>query len=64
MMRRLIRWLRSSWVCTRCGREFHMMCFGYGTCVCPDCYRGEQPLLFPDEAFLLNRLMARIVWRR
>jgi len=56
-MRCLIRWLRSSWVCKKCGKEFHTASFGYGTCVCPDCYDGEQSFLFLDKTFLLNKLI-------
>ena len=40
------------------------MTFGFGTAVCPDCYDGEQPFLFFDDGFWLNRVMTKILGRR
>lgn len=40
------------------------MTFGFGTAVCPDCYDGEQPFLFFDDGFWLNRVMTKILDRR
>ena len=60
----LRRWLRGSFTCVRCGREFHVMTFGCGTAVCPDCYSGEQPFLFFDDGFWLNRVMMKIMCQR
>jgi hypothetical protein len=37
------------------------MTFGYGTAVCPDCYDGEQPFLFFDNGYWLNRIMSRLM---
>lgn len=37
------------------------MTFGYGDAVCPDCYTGEQPFLFFDDRFWLNRFLMRFV---
>lgn len=37
------------------------MTFGYGAAVCPDCYAGEQPFLFFDDRFWLNRFLMRFV---
>jgi hypothetical protein len=33
------------------------MCFGFGTAICPGCYQGEQPFVFFDDSYWLNRLM-------
>jgi len=52
----LHRWLKGSFVCKKCGREFFTMCFGFGTSICPDCYRGEQPFMFFDNGYWLNRI--------
>jgi hypothetical protein len=35
------------------------MSFGYGESICPDCYDGEQPFIFLDDSFWLNRVLAR-----
>ena len=40
------------------------MCFGYGEAICPDCYDGEQPFLFFDNSYWLNRIMARLLNHR
>ena len=57
------RWLRGSFVCVRCGREFHLSTFGFGRAFCPDCYRGEGDFIFFDDGFWLNRLMMRFMGR-
>jgi len=32
------------------------MSFGFGTAICPDCYQGEQPFIFFDNGYWLNRI--------
>ena len=59
----VFRWLRGSFVCVKCGREFHLSTFGFGKVVCPGCYRGEEEFIFFDDGFWLNRLMMRFMGR-
>lgn len=33
------------------------MSFGFGETICPTCYRGEQPFVFFDEKYWLNRII-------
>ena len=40
------------------------MSFGYGKAICPDCYDGEQPFIFLDEDFYLNRMMENIISKK
>jgi hypothetical protein len=40
------------------------MFFGYGKTICPSCYEGEQPFLFFDDDYWLNRFMARLLQHR
>jgi len=54
-------WLKGSFVCKSCGREFYVMFFGYGKTICPDCYDGELPFLFFDGGFWLNRITAQLL---
>lgn len=60
MFERLRRWLKGSFTCTGCGRAVHLYTFGYGTTVCPDCYKDEQPVVQFDEEYWLNRILARL----
>ena len=53
------RWLSGSFVCVKCGRGVRLFTFGYGATVCPDCYRGEQPFVFFDDRFWMNRVLLR-----
>jgi len=61
-MFRLRRWLGGAFVCSKCGRTVHLLSFGYGTTVCPDCYDGDWPLINLDKSFILNRLLSAF-WR-
>ena len=45
----------------KCGRGVRLFTFGYGATVCPDCYRGEQPFVFFDDRFWMNRFLMRFV---
>jgi len=40
------------------------MCFGYGEAICPDCYDWEQPFLFLDGSYWLNRITAHLLNHR
>jgi|GEM_PF-6350331 len=55
------RWLRGSFVCRKCGRRFHTMCFGFGEAICPDCYDGERQFLFFDNSYWLNRIIDHLI---
>ena len=61
LFRRFHRWLSGNFTCRKCGREFYTMCFGYGEAICPDCYQGEQPFLFFDNTYWLNRITAHLL---
>ena len=37
------------------------MFFGYGETICPNCYEGEQPYIFFEESYWLNRIIARLL---
>jgi len=45
----------------KCGRGVRLFTFGYGAMVCPECYRGEQPFVFFDDRFWMNRVLIRFV---
>jgi len=61
LFERLSLWLNGSFNCRRCGRQLYIMSFGYGEAICPDCYRGEEPFIFPDKDYWLNRILARLM---
>ena len=61
MFGNFFRWLSGSFVCVKCGRGVRLFTFGYGATVCPDCYRGEQPFVFFDDRFWMNRFLMRFV---
>jgi hypothetical protein len=57
------RWLKSSFICERCGRTFYLMTFGYGTVRCPGCYEGDGSFMRLDEGYWLNRLVNHFITR-
>lgn len=61
MFEKYRRWLKGSFVCRKCGGEFRVPCFGYGTCVCPNCFNDEQPFLYFDDSYWLNRIVTRLM---
>lgn len=61
MFGKLRLWLDGTFSCIRCGRTHHVMTFGFGKSICPDCYRGEESFLFFDQTYWLNRILARIL---
>jgi len=36
------------------------MSFGYGEVTCPDCYKGEEPFIYPYKNHWLNGILARL----
>lgn len=57
MFDKLRKWLRGEVICKRCGRTYNMMCFGYGKCICSDCYEKEDnEFIFLDQSYWLNRI--------
>lgn len=58
MFERFRRWLGGNFICQGCGRAFTILTFGFGKGICPDCYSGEQPFLFFDKSYFLNRVLA------
>ena len=53
------KWLRGSFTCTKCGRVFSVMHFGYGKTICPDCYDKGSQLLEFDNSYWLNRFLIK-----
>jgi hypothetical protein len=39
----------------------HLMSFGYGETICPQCYDGEKQFIFLDKGYWLNRLLSRYI---
>ncbi|MHA2169710.1 MAG: hypothetical protein ACXAB7_07430 [Candidatus Kariarchaeaceae archaeon] len=58
------RWLRGSFECKKCGSTFLTFGFGYGECICPNCYQGESQFLFYDNTFFLNRISSKWMMAR
>jgi len=52
----LRKWINGTFTCIRCGKTFHLMIFGYGKTICPDCYRGGNPWIFFEDP-IMRRLM-------
>jgi hypothetical protein len=59
----LIKWLNGSYTCKYCGRQFYVFSFGFGSAICPDCYKGESPFIFLNKEYWLNRLMLKYLAR-
>ena len=57
MLPKFLRWLKGYFTCERCGREFFVNTFGFGTSICPDCYSGERNFIFLDSSYWLNRIL-------
>jgi len=60
MFERLRKWLSGTFICRMCGRSINLMTFGYGECICPECYNGEEKTVFFDTGYWLNRLLDRL----
>jgi hypothetical protein len=58
---KLQRWLTGTFTCTKCGKEYQTMSFGYGEAICPDCYHGEPQFLNYDDNYWLNRIITKLV---
>jgi len=50
-------WLEGHFTCISCGRRVFLYSFGYGKTICPDCYRGQNELIYLNDNFFLNRIM-------
>ena len=55
MFEKLKKWLSGVFICRVCGRLFYTMHFGFGECICGNCYNDELPFIFPDRTYWLNR---------
>lgn len=62
-MSNLERWLRGDFTCRKCGVKSNSITLGYGEMICPNCYKGEQPFIFLDMSFILNRLLGLLQLR-
>jgi hypothetical protein len=58
IIKNLKRFLKGSFTCIRCGKEFHAVIFGSGKIICPNCYHGEKDFISFDTKYWLNRIMA------
>lgn len=59
MFKNFIKWLKGMFICTKCGKTYYIMTFGFGSAICPYCYDGEQFLEY-DTSFILNRLIIHL----
>jgi hypothetical protein len=57
VFKNLRRWLSGSFVCLKCGRTLHVLSFGFGKTICPECYEGEHEFLIIDKDYFLNRII-------
>jgi hypothetical protein len=39
----------------------NLLSFGYGNAVCPQCFDGEDQIIFLDNTYWLNRLISRFI---
>ena len=53
------RWLLGGFKCIKCNETYIASSFGFGGCICPNCYRGELEFLFFDNSFFLNRIFSK-----
>ena len=53
-------WLDGSFVCKKCGNKINTLSFGYGDAICPNCYEGEDSIIFLDTDFWLNRILHKM----
>ena len=58
-LKKISLWLNGTFHCIKCGEIFHTFCFGFGECICPDCYTNEEQILFFDKTYWLNRLVSK-----
>jgi len=61
MFNRFNRWLSGKYECVTCGNDFHLMSFGYGKTLCPECYNGGEKIISLDKECWLNRLLSKII---
>ena len=59
----LFEWLNGIFTCKYCGKQFHVLSFGFGSIICPDCYKGERSFIFLNDAYWLNHLMLKYLTR-
>ena len=60
MFERFNRWISGSFTCVKCGRHVHLLTFGYGKTICPNCYNNETEFISLDNAYWLNRLYSKL----
>jgi hypothetical protein len=61
MFSKFREWVNGTFICKKCGRTCQVMSFGSGSCICPDCYTGEDRFLFFDGSYFLNRLLLSLI---
>ena len=59
----LFKWLYGVFTCKYCGKQFHVLSFGFGSVICPDCYKGERSFISLNQDYWLNRLMLKYLAR-
>ena len=50
-----------SFRCIKCEKIYYLQIFGFGTCICPNCYRGETKFISFDKSYILNRILSRLI---
>ena len=63
MLTNLFKWLNGSFKCKYCGKRFNVFSFGFGSAICPDCYKGERSFIYLNDTYWLNRLMLKYIAR-
>ena len=59
MFNKFKRWLEGVFICQKCGGEMLLFTFGYGECICVNCYDGEKQFIFFDtRSYWLNVIQA------
>jgi hypothetical protein len=61
--KKLRLWLSGCFECKHCGKNYHIMTFGYGQIICPDCYNGEKQFIFFDNTYWLNRILSILLMK-
>ncbi len=61
MFDRFKLWASGKFECATCGKELHLMSFGYGKTICPNCYNGVEKIISLDQEYWLNRLLAKFI---
>ena len=60
MFDKLRSWLRGEYTCRKCGETvYSVTSFGTGEIICHECYKGEQPFIFPERNLVI---FGSLIW--